>query len=110
MVPKGNRAKKRHLKKSRMPRPSDISSDMSWFKKIEQKMVKGKTVYSAFIGRIKGQGSLTNQYDMDKADRLITSSEGCHHMISDMNPTSEVKAVSRNVLIANGDRIPVEGI
>lgn len=31
-------------------------------------------------------------------------------MISDMNPTSEVKAVSRNVLIANGDRIPVEGI
>lgn len=31
--------------------------------------------------------------------------KSCHHMISDMNPTSEVKAVSGNVLIENGDRI-----
>src|SRR5690606_40823141 len=41
---------------------------------------------------------------------IIIDSGASHHMISDRNLISDVKATTGSVMIANGDRIPTEGV
>ena len=41
---------------------------------------------------------------------IIIDSGATHHMISDRILISEVKAATGNVMIANGARIPIEGV
>lgn len=49
-----------------------------------------------------------NQFFASKP--ITVDSRASHHMISDKSLMDEVKAVSGNVLIANGDKILLEGI
>ena len=60
----------------------------------------------AFISSKKGA---THSLD-SKPKPIIIDSGANHHMISDRNLISDVQLPSMNVLIANGDKVKIEGI
>ena len=54
-------------------------------------------------------GLTTNLNAFDKIKPLVIDSGASHHMISDAKMIKNIKPISGNVKIANGDRIPIMG-
>lgn len=41
---------------------------------------------------------------------LVIDSRASHHMISDLNLISDIVSALGNVMIANGERVPIKGV
>ena len=67
--------------------------------------------WEALIARITGLAATRETSIHPIASKpIIVDSGASHHMISDKDLMSDIKATTGSVMIANGDRIPIEGI
>src|SRR5690606_4580262 len=67
--------------------------------------------WNAFVEYIRALAATKRQGTSSLPSKpIIIDSGASHHMISDRSLISDVKATTGSVMIANGDRIPIEGI
>ena len=138
LVPEYKKAKEQH-KNRNMRRRSDLNLAKNVIKVFEHPSIQGKPMYSSVNGGTNEGGtwrSIDSAANTDgpatmsdlhsfikafisskKADThsldskpIIIDSGASHHMISDRNLISDVQPASGNVLIANGDKVKIEGI
>ncbi|KAF8046981.1 hypothetical protein N665_3280s0001 [Sinapis alba] len=116
-----------------------IRPDANKLKEVKQEVLEGKSMYSALMSESNGGKDwnkamindgpirMSDIQPLIKAAKAIISSRksgthfpiskpiiidsgASHHMISDRNLISDVRPVLGNVIIANGDKVKIEGI
>src|SRR5690606_26175633 len=67
--------------------------------------------WNAFVEYIKALAAKKRQGTSSMSSKpIIIDSGASHHMSSERSLISDVKATTGSVMIANGDRIPIEGV
>ncbi|KAF8083347.1 hypothetical protein N665_0779s0003 [Sinapis alba] len=130
------KAKRRQVQRRVNPSMSDLKTAVEDFNATKRQIVAGKSMNSAFTNEphkrvtwspSNNPISMSDLAPLIRAAKAIISSKksgthslnskpiiidsgASHHMISDRNLISDVRPALGNVIIANGDKVKIEGI